>query len=266
MNIDDTRVAFIGDTHGNTRWLVSQLYKIAGLGITSAFVCGDFGIWHGKHGQEFLDTVNAALEKHGITLYVTLGNHENYDIIDNWPRADDGTQWFRDNICVFPRPFRFTLNGLSVLSLGGAPSVDFPYRTKNIDWWSQEAITYDEACEAIDGGHADIMITHDAPDNGTYAVQTILDSNPFGFPAEALEYAMHGRNIMTSVVAEVKPKFLVHGHYHVVGDGHMGHGGRIIALNCDGRGGSVVILDTTDHLDVQWLDKIERGRNESNIS
>jgi Icc-related predicted phosphoesterase len=256
MDILDDRVAFVGDTHGNTKSLVNQLKVINSLGIYTVFICGDFGIWGGYSGSQFLNDINRTLRNLDMKMYVTLGNHENYDMVDNHEKDSDGVMWFRENICVFPRPYRFTLNGMSVLSLGGAPSIDFEYRTLGYDWWAGEFITSNEACEAVDGGHADIMITHDAPDNGTVAVQTIIDSNPYGFSTRARKYAEHGRHMMSSVVASVQPDLLIHGHYHVSDKGMMPHGGDIFSLSAEGGYGSVVVLDTSDGAVVEWLEDL----------
>ncbi|WP_372983351.1 metallophosphoesterase [Microbacterium sp.] len=89
-------------------------------------------------------------------IYVTLGNHEPWDqitpLLNKHPgeavRASDLT-W------ILPRPARLSIGGRSVLSLGGAASVDRESRIEGLTWWPDEAITDAHVAAAIAGGPAD---------------------------------------------------------------------------------------------------------------
>ena len=108
-------------------------------------------------------------------------------------------------------------------------------------------ITPDEVLQAIEGGHADIMLAHDAPSGGTRAVEEIISGNPMGWDLESLAYAAIGRRRMTDAVAAIKPDVFLHGHYHVADSGYLNYGeeemGVIHSLNPDGLPRNTGILD-----------------------
>jgi hypothetical protein len=248
-----------GDWHGNWRWAANGVIPALGkAGVRTIFQLGDFGIWPGPGGEEFLGKIRKALEKYDMTLYVTLGNHEDYDQVDALEPDEQGLKWPRHNIALFPRVFHFQLNHYRLLSLGGAPSIDREWRTPGTEWWPQEMLTEEEVDEAIAGGQVDIMFAHDAPDNGTRAVQQVLDGNPMGWSREALDYAALGRNRMTRAVQAIKPQVFMHGHYHVLDHGHLHYNdgtypGVIYSFNPDGLSGNAAVWDTHDIYEVRLL-------------
>src|SRR5687768_2821553 len=80
--LDETRFGIAGDWHGNWRFAAWKLEEFARAGIKTIFQLGDFGIWPGPSGDEYLGKLRKNLELHGQTIYVTLGNHEDYDQVD----------------------------------------------------------------------------------------------------------------------------------------------------------------------------------------
>ena len=126
---DETRFGMAGDWHGNWRFAVGKLEEFRRAGIKTIFQLGDFGIWPGPRGDEYLGKLRKNLELNDQTLYVTLGNHEDYDQVEELETDALGLKWPRHNIALFPRVFRFMLGEYRVLSLGGAPSIDFKMRT-----------------------------------------------------------------------------------------------------------------------------------------
>lgn len=247
MNIDERFIGIAGDWHGNGRWAHAVINAFARNHIKTIFQVGDFGVWAGHNGQLFLDTVNDTCEAQGSTVYVTLGNHENYDYVEQlatYKSDEEGIIWARPNVAIFPRPFRFDVNGISFLSMGGAPSIDKEWRDAGKDWWPQEVITEEMEIEARNGGHAQVMLTHDAPKGGTPQVDHIINNNPQGWPSKMLNYCAEGRARMDRIVADVKPEFLFHGHYHVAGQGVMAQGTQVWSLNLDGSTKANAILDT----------------------
>ena len=260
---DEQHLAFVGDWHGNTRWAVYCIELLGLRGIKSVMSMGDFGIWHGAAGAEYLGKVSRALKNFDMKIYVTLGNHENYDLIDSLEKDEQGITWFRDNIAVLPRVYGFKHYGLNFLSLGGAPSIDFQYRTPGLDWWPQEMISDEDVERALETakelGGVDVMMTHDAPDGGTRAVSGILSGNPMGWSRSALEYASEGRMQMNKAVYGIMPSLLVHGHYHVYDYGYIDYGegrssGAIVSLEPDGNPHNISIFDLENLLDpeISW--------------
>lgn len=249
---DETRFGIAGDWHGNWRWGNKCIETFYESGVKTIFQLGDFGIWHGKWGDEYLGKLRAQLEACGdMKIFVTLGNHENYDLIDQMEFDELGIKWPRHNIGLLPRPFRFTQGGYEFLSLGGAPSINYEDLTQGKNWWPQEMISDDEVDLAVEGGSADIMFAHDAPENGTRVVQDIITHNPQGWSGAGTMYARVGRDRMTRAVQAVQPQVFMHGHYHVKDSGWLNYGddtypGVIHSIGMDGTPHNIAILDLED--------------------
>lgn len=263
------RLGVAGDWHGNGTWALRCVRALADAGVHEVFHLGDFGIWPGSRGRDYLLDISRALESHAMTLFVTPGNHEDYDQIEELPSMDLGhdignVQWITDRVAVLPRGHRWERNGWSFVSLGGAPSIDRWIRRAGLDWWEAEAITDEDVARVVANGKADVMFAHDAPDSpyGTAAVASILGNNPLGWPARALRYADEGRHRMTAAFQGVQPRVFMHGHYHVKDEiriNEFGHTTRVVALDCDGSpDGNVVVLslpapDSGEDLTTEWL-------------
>lgn len=179
-------------------------------------------MWPGHRGRQYLLDLEAALASYSMTMFVTPGNHDDYDQIDELPTLDLGheigaVQWVTDHIALLPRGHRWERNGWSFVSLGGAPSIDRWSRREGIDWWAAEMITDDDVARVVEAGPADVMLTHDAPDAAlcTPRVASILRSNPTGWPTYALNYAAEGTARMTTAFLAVEPRLFLHGHFHV---------------------------------------------------
>lgn len=167
-------------------------------------------------------------------------------------------KWFTDHIAVLPRGHRFSMGGRTFVSLGGAPSIDFETRTRGTDWWPEEMIERTEAEAVGAAGYADVMLTHDSPDGPwwTPRVAHICATNPLGWSRTALAYAAAGRRRLSISYEGVRPRLLVHGHYHVADEATVtsnGHSGRVVALAADGQENNAALLDL-DGLDVTWID------------
>lgn len=246
-------VGLAGDWHGNTIWARECLIQLAGFNVHQVYHLGDFGIWPGDRGKRYVDRVNATARHFGIDIWVTPGNHEDYDQISALPVGDDGLQRVATNIALIPRGHRWEHGGRSFVSLGGAPSIDFEQRVEGVSWWRGETVTIEEAMAVREAGQADVMLTHDSPDFGTDQVQAIIntptDKNPWS--TAGLRYASEGRQMMDIAVSGVIPALLAHGHYHVAGDTESRPGTRFLALAGDGMPGNVALLQLPD-LAVSW--------------
>lgn len=221
-------VALAGDWHGNLQWAELQVERVAARGCHLILHLGDFGVWPGPRGKAYLQKLDEVCERHGVDIWVTLGNHEDHGRLGTlWQNLKHQDEWGYHrplslgtrHIYALPRPFRFTLSGVSFLSLGGAASVDFDYRTPGRDWWPAEMLTHEQVREASEGGYADIMLTHETPDPpyAITAVQHLLATNPLGFSLEGLSYSAVSRKRLTQAVEAVRPRLLAHGHMHLPG-------------------------------------------------
>lgn len=239
-------VGLAGDWHGNGRWAVSVIEFFAGKDIKTIYQLGDFGIWPGPDGKAYLDEVIEACKSNGVTLWITPGNHEDWTQIEdeNWTDRqvlaggeEDGWE-----VALLPRGYTWELDGRSFISLGGAPSIDFQWRSEGKSWWPEEAIREEHLDRLV---QADVMLAHDAPDGSTQQVQDIISDNPMGWSETGLNYCAEGRELMNRAVEIVQPKLFAHGHYHVFGYRKDKETGQVwLALSPDGVGGSIAILDT----------------------
>lgn len=246
----ETVVGLAGDWHGNRLWAKHSLAQLADSGVTTLFHLGDLGIWPGPRGRQFMSELDESCRGHGITIYLTPGNHEDYDQINELPILDDGLQWLTEHVAVIPRGHRWTMAGRTFVSLGGAPSIDFPQRIEGETWWPAEAITDDDVDRVVAGGYADIMLAHDAPAPSTPSVNRIVGSGG-GWTERGLAYAAVGRVRMTRAFTGVGPSVFVHGHYHVQDEATLpltesGRSCQVVSLNCDGVAGNLALLDLDD--------------------
>lgn len=256
MNIETSpefdRLGIAGDWHGNKGWAKHALLKFSHMGIKHVLHVGDFGFWPGNHGRKYLYRINKFAELYGITLYVTLGNHEDYVQISAFqphPKMK-GFVYNPDypQILVATRGARWNWNDVSFVSLGGANSIDFTGRTENITWWKGERITLGDIYRTVEGGHADIMIAHDCP-AGVNIFGSHRDEKNGWTPTE-IAYAQESRMALRQAVDGVKPDILFHGHYHrfldlttEMYDGVEGYTLRSIGLDMDDSQKNLMVFE-----------------------
>lgn len=237
-------IAAFGDWHGDGEWGAKAVEMVAQqTGARLMLHVGDFGVWPGPKGEAYLTQISEALVRNDAAMLVTPGNHEDWDRLSQfWLGKPRQPLVLAERLVILPRGFRFHVGAWQIASLGGAPSVDFEFREPGVSWWPHEQVTAADVDRLIADGPVDILVTHDAPDGGTKAVDAVLRSNPFGFSERALAYAAEGRELMNRARDGVRPKLQLHGHYHVSDDTGPGPG-RIIALDCERRVGNLVLVD-----------------------
>lgn len=255
------KVGLAGDWHGRTNWVIGALKGFHLEGIDTVYHVGDFGFWPGNEGKKFLRALERQLVLYNIRLYVTMGNHEDYPQIEALPVQEDGMRWPTPHIAVMPRGYRWEVDGVSFLSLGGAPSINFPDLKKGINWWPEEAITMGDIYRLYEGveefPRTDVMITHDAP-NGIAPLDALMKDNAREWSEEGLQYADQGRQLMDAAVNIVKPHILFHGHYHYdyVVDTVFGEDEQftttVVGLNRDTYKNNNMILDLND-MSMEWM-------------
>ncbi len=223
------RVAVVGDWHANGAYARDSIAYARALGADIILHTGDFGY---TYRSAFLRTVSDALSEHGLDLGFVDGNHESFPRLYSYPVREDGLRVLAPGIYHLPRGFRWQWNGLRLLALGGAHSVDRPLRRPHISWWPEETLTAGDVVRAVRGGPVDVMITHDCP-----AGVDIPGLSPHLFAAAEIARAERHRQLLAEVVTDVQPYRLVHGHYHVSYDTvtDLGYGPlHVTGLDCDG--------------------------------
>lgn len=207
-------VVMAGDWHGQTGW-GRHAIRLMARASDSPFLLhqGDFGFWPRNNGDRFLHNINKELVKQNRWIGVTPGNHEDYVRISRMTKLGtiDGVVWNPDypRIVVFERGARWSWMGKTFLSVGGANSLDRQFRQPGKSWWVGEQITFDDVQRATEGGHADFMLTHEAPEG----VDLGFDKSD-GWPNPAREYTEESRAMMRRITDIVQPQVLFHGHYH----------------------------------------------------
>ena len=247
----DEIVYVAGDWHGNTQWANGRLQSIGmSDGPAGVLHVGDFGIWPGDSGKRYLDSVEKICARHGIAIWVTPGNHEDWTQLKALWASD--TTYIREHIRILRPGERFQLGGRTFVSLGGAPSMDRHLRTEGVNWGPDKEITEEDVELAIAGGPADVMLTHDSPGSPwqTRTVELICTQGS-GWPVGALLRAEVGRNLLTRAVEALQPRLLVHGHYHVADTAlaflpGASHRTEIVSLPGDGDLGNMVELTLND--------------------
>ena len=243
ITLPDLRVAVLGDVHGNVGWIrmLSRSLPYLAPDVTAILQLGDWWMPSRDVDEVFADTDIMA-------IYVTLGNHEPWGeitpLMDKYPGEAVRVS---ELVWLLPRPARLTIGGRSVLSLGGASSVDRESRIEGLTWWPDEAITDEHVADAIAGGPADLMLTHESPANTPVRpVREILHTNPHGFPKAALEASAESRARVSEVWDAVRPELLAHGHLHVGAGGQTSDGRRVASLGREGHEWNLGILDMTN--------------------
>lgn len=249
-------VAVAGDWHGNIPWARQAIQRLDDLGIHTCYHVGDFGIWPGPAGKRWLTAVETAAAAADLSIYVTPGNHEDWARLDTrWTSAPGEPIQLSRHIAVLPRGYRWNVDGRSFVSFGGGASIDFELRIAGQSWWPSELPTEADAAAAIAGGRADVMLSHDAPLEGTPAVQRARDPGSPGrqWSRAARDYAALSADRITKVFAAVTPQLLVHGHFHVRNETILASGQHILSLAADNQPGNLALLDLED-LSHQWID------------
>jgi Calcineurin-like phosphoesterase len=258
------RVLAAGDWHANTRWARHVIREAKALLADEdrriILHLGDFGIWPGEEGRDYLFRVSAALDQADAELWFVDGNHEDFSRLDAekerapWMARGSrtpipigsGSAAIGARISWLWRGFRWEWHGRTWLALGGGVSLDKGRRTEGKDWWPQEEITA--------GQERDVMLTHECPSGVTH---TFPPPPSWWDPADLARNDAH-RERLQRVVDAVRPLHLMHGHLHIgyqrmcdVGFGPV----QVTGLDCDGKEWNYAILDARS---MEWETALHR--------
>lgn len=244
--IEPTKLMLAGDWHGHVDWAEDAVRHAAEHGADVILHLGDFGFWTpGAATDFFLNRLNRTLRRCRITLYWVDGNHEFH------PRIPQGNKpWeTRSHIIHLPRAFRWKWWGVAWMALGGAHSVDRPWRTEGRSWWPEEWISDGELLDAMRPGKVDVMVTHDCP-AGVPIPGIGPPSNGTQFPYEELVRSEEHRQRLRLVVEAKQPAMLFHGHYHVRHRAMVNFAGKntiVTGLDREGSPGNVLFMTKEDY-------------------
>lgn len=237
-------VGIAGDWHADFKWALSALDLFAHKGITTIIHLGDFGILPAARGAKYIELISQRLVKNNQTLYIVLGNHEDYSQTNVVPHGSDGTQNFATNLYLLPRNFRWNWKGRSLVALGGANSINYSSLVPQVSWWPEESITLSDIYNVANSGEADIMLAHEAP------LGVVPDMTRGEWSYKAVTYAEESSVLMRQALDSVKPKLFMHGHYHTYydkqvafNDGLQDYSTRIVGLDMNGHNNNLAVLN-----------------------
>jgi Calcineurin-like phosphoesterase len=239
-----------GDWHGDTSWArhVIESARPAAAGRRVIIQLGDFGVWPGRGGQRYLDSVARCLRDNNAVCLFLDGNHEDFPQLTSYPIDGDGLRQVRPGLFHLPRGTRWVWHGVRFLALGGATSLDRPWRTPMLDWWSDEELSPRDFDRAIAGGPCDVLLSHDAP--AGVEVPNLPPRSTWD-PVE-LHRADNHRSVVREIVDATRPAFIFHGHFHSRYDAQLeladGHTVNVTGLSNEQTGtDNYIELVTADH-------------------
>lgn len=254
-----TRIGIAGDWHGDAMSAIPMLKKLNQEDIQDIYHLGDFGLYDDRDGIKYLRAVTRQLKLYGQRIWVTPGNHENYEMMSHIPVGPDGFQHLNDHIAIIPRGKRWDIEGTSFVSLGGAASVNFTSLKEGKSWWTEEAITTEDVIRTGEGGYADVMLTHEAP-LGIKVIEDLKDSTKDEFTPIELAYSHHSQRLLTYALETVRPKMLFHGHFHIgyheealfIDEDGQGFSTSVYGMNMNRHSRNIGILETPG-LSFKWI-------------
>lgn len=196
---------------------------------------GDFGffpksIWW----PSYLDTVQSAADRYGISVDITPGNHEHWGILRDQFREHDGPYQLAPNLRVLPPGHREMIGGRSFI--GGATSVDRQFRLEGVDWWVDEAIRDKDVDNVRAQEPADVLITHDAPLTCTVEVALQRQQSPSWIPESDFQLSLEcGGRRSGAGRYHLQPSLHFHGHWHLPGSQTFDDGRTVVSLGMDGQ-------------------------------
>lgn len=102
-------------------------------------------------------------------IFTVLGNHENYDSIEKMPVKNmfgARCRKIRSNVYAVERGEILSIEGLNILCIGGADSIDKAWRQDGISWWAQEKISDTDVKKTVEKGLTysfDMICSHAMP-------------------------------------------------------------------------------------------------------
>lgn len=206
------KVALAGDWHGAADDAVRVIEQAASHGAQWVIQLGDFGFWQYPE-SDYLDAIQDACTRNSVQVGWIDGNHERYPLIRQLLSTPDSrirAHPLRESVYYLPRGFRWSWRGRMWVAVGGATSLNRPRRAEGRDWWPDEELTEQEADWIGDGGHADVMLSHDGP-----ACTHPRFPKDVRWPQGELVRAQRHRDRLQRVMDRVQPLMAVHGHFHL---------------------------------------------------
>lgn len=257
----------LGDTHGNHGEINRSYQRAKARGVDAIVQVGDYGYWDHADQGAFSDLVSHWALKTGIPFFWVDGNHENHTLLrkNEWAVSHEGFWEIRPDVFYIPRGTKWEWDGVTMMGVGGAVSIDADWRRQfeiygvyengkfraptgeRTLWWPEEELTWPESEFVLGQGQADVLFTHDCPSNA-----------PFKHRLKDDPRSTAHRAIMDEIGKSVQPRLWFHGHMHEWYDYTFPHDrgeAHVIGLECDGMKNNWTIFDThkIDKFDVSGV-------------
>ena len=201
---------FLGDTHGDRVCLKNFLNSEEKYCVQ----LGDFGFIFKYNDYKYNHFLHDFEKKYpDKTIFTVLGNHENYDSIEKFPKVVKNNAWcwkIRENVFAVERGEILYIENKAILCVGGAESIDKDIRCSHISWWKQERILKTDIEKAILNARKvekiDIVATHCMPTFFNYHC----------FRNSFLDESSYQLEILFSKLVEINksPALWLGGHVH----------------------------------------------------
>lgn len=244
------RALLVGDTHGNGSWLERVLGVATSASVDRIVQLGDFGWWPRQYTSDaFVDIARAS----PVPLWWIDGNHEDHGSLASAVGPSDGPDdegviGLGGNLSYVPRGTRVSWDGVTVVFCGGAHSIDRSTRIDGISWFDAEHVSDADVAASISGGHADVLLCHDAPAGWRIPDLPSDRGLPHVWQVELPACEAHRRQV-GRIFDAVTPALVAHDHYHVAYrrqlDADWGPVD-IIGLSADGSTANIAVLDCQD--------------------
>ena len=207
------KVGLIGGLCGDLGALLEISESMATHGVHALLALGNVGLlWAGTDGAPAIAKLSRRLHATGQALYWVDGNHNDFEPLNEADGDDDGLRRLAPNVIHLPRGYRTTFaSGRTLAALGGANFLDCHHRTTK-DWWPDEPITQTDL-DTLGGSHADILVGRDAPLDLLTLDPQLATTNPY-WPADSLEYAQRGREMLHRGFLQTNPDLYLGSHHH----------------------------------------------------
>lgn len=180
------KIRIISDLHGNSR-KHREIIKDSDYSIQ----IGDLGFNYSYLGQ--IDGLKHKVFR-GNHDHVGMQNHANY-------LGEYGY---------------FDLNGVAGYFISGAHSIDRAWRKENVNWWSDEQLSYMELVGAYDlyqFQKPEFVLSHDCPASVSKIIGNPEILNNFGHNPET--YTNATQECLEECFEFRQPKLWIFGHYHI---------------------------------------------------
>lgn len=243
-----------GDWHGELQWARHVIRSAHAAGAKTILQVGDLGVlWPGRGKGRFDAKLDRYLSLFDINLLFTDGNHDHHTELRALEVGAEGIAKVLPRIGYLPRAGRTVVQGIQIGALGGAFSVDHPFRKPGVDWWPEiEEVAPEDVDRLVAGGPVDILLTHDVP------ASVNLQSKWDGLDAVTIARAQVSRDLLQRAVEALRPPNVFSGHWHVRKTSLIAHADgtetRVDVLDMDGsRDGNAVLIWPGDRLRIEPL-------------